>query len=280
MAGNIDPAVQAAINAAIAQVAAQLTTQIQHLQGVQGPQDLVGPPGSAGDGEPRPMVVKSPEDIGFFDPAYEDANNGFIVNAGRHVCYRDIYVFVDRLKDLVKGSTGEQKIKDLIPGCLRGAYLTWYSTELSELEKDLLRSASLDQWINALVRRFKERGAAALQAHQAETYSMTDARSGRTPRAYVQDIMRHAQAAEFSAVYNQLLMAWNNLNLDFRMQIPEPTTTTSLNSFLDSLDSKATTWQERAARRYPSSNGSINSGRNRQPMSKQDRGRTDGFFRQ
>ncbi len=93
--------------------------------GPAGPPGPPGPPGNDGGvpiGESRPVVVKSAEDVGYFDPGYEDSSNtnASIVNAGRHVFYRDVYVFVDRIKDLAKGSTGEQKVKELIPGCLNG----------------------------------------------------------------------------------------------------------------------------------------------------------------
>ena len=46
---------------------------------------------------------------------------------------------------------------------------------------------------------------------------MTNARSDKTSRVYVQDIMKHVKAIEFFFTYNQLLLIWNNFDFDFRM---------------------------------------------------------------
>ena len=158
-------------------------------------------------GDSRP-VIKSSEDIGYFDPDYEDPSgkDSSIVTSGRHSFYRDVYVFTDRLKDLEKGSSGA-KIKEYISGCLKGGALRWQARELTELERDFLREATIERWCTTLIRRFKERGPVALKALQTERYTYADARSGRTPRAYVQEILRHARAAEYDSVYHQLLTA-------------------------------------------------------------------------
>ena len=65
------------------------------------------------------------EDIRFFDPKHRDinstANSRPITNAGKHVIYRDVYVFVNRLRDIVY--LHSDNIKHLIPECLRGVAL-------------------------------------------------------------------------------------------------------------------------------------------------------------
>lgn len=93
------------------------------------------------------------EDIGFFDPSAE--GTGPVTNVGKHVFYRDVYCFIDRLKDMT-GHRGPDKLRNVIPQCLRGSALIWHSTELSDLEKEMLREASLTMWCNALTKRFKQ----------------------------------------------------------------------------------------------------------------------------
>ena len=107
--------------------------------------------------------------------------------------------------------------------CLRGSALLWHSTELSEIEKELLRTASVQQWTIILIKRFKERTTTAVQKLQAEKYTMADARAGKSPRAWVTSMLRYAKAAEFTSVHNQLTVIWNNLALDFKRDIPELT---------------------------------------------------------
>ena len=45
---------------------------------------------------------KSAENINYFDFDYENAKNASIVIVDKHVFYKNIYVFIDRLKNLIK----------------------------------------------------------------------------------------------------------------------------------------------------------------------------------
>lgn len=184
-----------------------------------------------------------PEEVGFFDPEYE--GTGAVVNAGTNVFYRDVYAFVDRLKDLEQ-IKGEEKLRVVLPQCFRGSALIWHSTELCETEKTLLRHANLVAWCETLVTRFKQRTPLALKSLQEAKYTMANAKEKKDPRQFVQEIVRHARAAQITSVYNQLSMAWQNLDWQFRLHIPEPTTQTTLQQFLDQLDMQADTWFEMA----------------------------------
>ena len=87
--------------------------------------------------------------MGYFDSDYQNekeyrAINGPVVNAGKHVYYRDIYMFVDRLKDVARQHDGV-RVRNVVTECLRGSALMWYSIELTELERDLLRDSDLDR---------------------------------------------------------------------------------------------------------------------------------------
>ena len=66
---------------------------------------------------------------------------------------------------------------------------------------------------------------------------MHDAQGRKNPHTYAQAMFRHAGAAEMTSVHNQLTIAWNNLTLDFRRDIPEPTSNTTIAQFLDQLNS-------------------------------------------
>ena len=187
------------------------------------------------------------EEVGFFDPGYEDANDSPIVTLGRHSLYRDVYAFVDRLKDLAK-QRHVDKLRTVLPECFRGECQIWYSIELDEMTKDLLRSVSLEKWYEALIRRFKTRTPKALDLLQKERYTFNDARNGKHPRLYAQNILRYAKAAEVGSIQNQLTMAWNNLAVEFRIHVPEPTPSTSVRHFMEQLDAQADMWWELARR--------------------------------
>ena len=93
-----------------------------------------------------------PEEIGFFDPDCEEP--GLDVAIHRPFYYRDVYAFVDRLKDVALLRSME-KTQAILPQLLRGRALIWYSTELSVSEKDMLKMFTLDYWYMRLIARFK-----------------------------------------------------------------------------------------------------------------------------
>lgn len=190
-----------------------------------------------------PVKEWNPEEIGFFDPGYEGTEP--VVNSGKNVFYRDVYAFGDRLSDMLPVK-GVEKLRTVIPQTLCGSALIWYFTELSNEVKEMLRDGTLDQWRQKLIDRFKERTPIALAKLQSAKYTMNDARDFKDPCAFVQDVMRHAKAANFTSVLNQLLMAWYNLDWEFRLHISEPTTETTVADFLAQLDGKADMWYEMA----------------------------------
>ena len=63
-----------------------------------------------------------------------------MTNIDKYVYYRDVYIFIDRLKVIVK----KNDVKSIISEYLRGIALMWYSTELTDLKRDLLEDLSLD----------------------------------------------------------------------------------------------------------------------------------------
>lgn len=70
---------------------------------------------------------------------------------------------------------GEAVVKINIHGCLRGAALEWYTTELTETEKRLLRNSNLENgWLAELINHFKPRAAEAMAKLQHMSYSYQD----------------------------------------------------------------------------------------------------------
>ena len=137
-----------------------------------------------------------------------------------------------------------EKTRAILPQLLRGSALIWHSTELSANEREMLRLVPLDYWYTKLIARFKERTSNALHALQVEKYTIADARERKSPRIYAQSLFRHAKAAQMTSVYNQLMIAWNNLDWRFRVHVPELKEDTTIQDFLDALDSKASIWKE------------------------------------
>ena len=242
MADASDPVIQGIINQAVQE--GILRYQRESRPGSNAPADgnrfddgTVNPNNSAGR--------LTHKEVGYFDPSYPSTDDSPIANEHGSVFYRDVYVFVDRLEDLVSFK-GEPTVRELVPSCLRGSALIWYTTELTDLEKRGLRNATVKEWCETLITTFKEQTSVALQNLQSERYTMADARKQVHPRSYVQKILRNAKAAQMTSVHNQLTLAWNNLDIEFKAQVPAPSPTTTISGFLNDLDAKASVWYEQA----------------------------------
>ena len=103
------------------------------------------------------------DDVGFFDPELDEGGSDSVVNVGKYVFYKDIFAFVDRLEDLA-AARGENEIREVLPTCLRGAAHIWHSVELTQIEKEYIRAATLTRICRAMIARFKERGAVLLSS--------------------------------------------------------------------------------------------------------------------
>lgn len=87
---------------------------------------------------------------------------------------------------------------------------------------------------------------------QIEKYTTTDAQGGKNSHIYVQSLFRHSKTTQKTLVYNQLMIAYNNLNWRFRVYISEPKEDITIQDFLDVLDGKTSTWRKKIKHHYSS----------------------------
>ena len=137
---------------------------------------------------------------------------------------------------------GEQ-VRNNLATCLRGTALSWYTSELVDGEKRLLKyGKDVDEWITALTSWFKESPGIAMKTIMKEKYTMEVARRHKEPREYAQVILRAAKSASMTEVYNQLFFIYNGLDVEFQRDMTTPTPTTNLSGFLQELDSHKEIW--------------------------------------
>ena len=232
---TISPAVQAILDNMMAQVVKPIEEKTSNLSGLQGPQEPTAP-----------STSWHASDIGYFDPLLDKAyGEGELLTVGRDTYYRNVHLFVERIKDLamIKGAA---LVRNNINTALRGSAQSWYTAELTNLERIGLRSDTngVDAWCTALIARFKEPSGVALTKLTAEKYTVRDARNRREPSAYVQAIIRHARAANIEGVLNQLTFAHEGIAAELRVFIDPPSETTSVSQFIRTLDLKKTAWYE------------------------------------
>ena len=83
------------------------------------------------------------EDIGFFDSNLSvNYGEGEVVLVGKELYYRNIILFIERIKDLVI-IKGYELMRANLNTYLRKIALVWYTSELSYLKRISLRHNSL-----------------------------------------------------------------------------------------------------------------------------------------
>ena len=197
----------------------------------------------------------NPDDVGFFDPFYDSksADTGpAIEHAGKSTYFRDIHVFIDRVKDVARAK-GEEIIRSNLQICLRGSALGWFTTELTENDKRLL-TYNIEEWYRVLLSRWKAPKTQGMSILLREKYSLQDASRRREPREFAQTILRAGQTAELGTIKDHMLLIWNGLDFEFQRDIPEPDSRTDYNHFLESLDRRKYQWWEHASRHSKSQN--------------------------
>ena len=181
------------------------------------------------------------KEVEFFDSATKEIE--FVINFEKHVFYKNVYVFANRLKN-VASLRDENTFKSIISQCLRDTTLIWHSTELSNVEKDIYREMSFDNWYTVLIKRFKEKTLTALINIHFTKYILDDARKQKNSKVFAQNIFRHVKIANMTSTYNQLCMIWNNLNWQFRQHIFQFKKSTTIQFFLKQLDEQFDIWYE------------------------------------
>ena len=185
------------------------------------------------------------KNVDFFDSDYDDdiVDNvdKSIKYFDKHIYYVDVYVFVDRLKNLIS-LRDENKLRIVLSQCLRDYAQEWHSLTLSELKKNLLRIAFLITWYQILIKSFKKRTTQTLQSLQKKQYIMSNAKQQRNSRMYAQNIFRHVKVVEFESIFNQFILIWFNLDYEFRRDILESKSNITIRIFLDQLKEKFDIW--------------------------------------
>ena len=179
--------------------------------------------------------------IEFFDFTAEESRS--VINLSKHVFYRNVYAFVNRLKN-VSFIREKDKLRVVISQCLRSIVFIWHSTELFEIEKKIYRDMSLQNWCNVFIKRFKERVSVALNYLQSIKYTLKDAKKHRDFRTFVQNLFKHVKVANFISIYNQLILIWNNLNWQFRQHVFQLIEQITIQIFLKQLDNNCDIWFE------------------------------------
>ena len=253
----------AAMNTEMANQIGEMRRAIQALANNSpnppGPNEPNGPPVGETTGlpatEPREGGAKlKADDIGYFDPAAEGDSE--IVNNGKHVMYRDVFAFVDRI-ELCVALYSEDQVSKVIHACLRGDALKWHSNEMSLTEKKFYRICSTDEWTKGLITRFKMRKVKALELMRETRYTWSTVRKGETPRQFANRLLYVIKSAGMTDTHDQLIQIYEAIDPELRVNLAEPQEGVGLDQFLTTIDSKYDSWISLAERRVLRANPTV-----------------------
>ena len=201
--------------------------------------------------------VLCPNNVGFFHPDVPDVHGpGPVVAVGSDMIYRDIYIWVDMLSELVNISSTEN-ITQVIQPCLRGSAAIWWLVELTSEEREKLREASLERWSSILIKRFGLPESVASEKFESSRYTpksvalkrfdsswYTPQDLAQPPRVWIHQMIQYSKAADiYDLDFDLLLLAiWVHFDLNLRVDIPIPRTNTTLIEFLEKVDDAYPLW--------------------------------------
>ena len=136
-------------------------------------------------------------------------------------------------------------VKANITTSLWGSALEWYTSELSNFDRDALNNdLGVKSWVNTLSYCFKVPTSVTLDLLTDETYSVDDAPTRHPHAQYVRAIMRHGIGCNIIDVVNQLSFAYRGLAPELRVFVSPPTKSTIAANFIRILEEKQKVWHK------------------------------------
>lgn len=97
------------------------------------------------------------EEVGVFDPEYEDPQDIGMVTVGKDLVFTDVWTFIDRLESFKDGENNQEmeaSILRMFPTLLQGAAIYWWTNELSATKRQAMRSEGYKRVLDVLSQRF------------------------------------------------------------------------------------------------------------------------------
>jgi hypothetical protein len=193
--------------------------------------------------------------VRFFDSqlnSFYDSDD--VVQINRNLYYKNVYLFVKRVKDVVIMFDVEVVRINLLT-CLRDSTQMWYIESLSDLKKKILRTLNeeIDHWCNALLKKFKKFVASTLNYLIIERYILNDVRANRNISSFVFQIMRQAKVANIANLHDQLTWTYNVITSELIKNIDFSDENISIMTFLKNLKTKKNIWHRIYIRKSTSS---------------------------
>lgn len=122
--------------------------------------------------------------------------------------------------------------------------MIWYSTVLSVHKRETLRLVFVNYWYTKLIARFKEKTSDAFNTLHIKKYMIIDTCNNKNLCIYIQAIFFHIKIIQITSIYNQLMIASNNLDKQFQVHIFKPNKDIIIQQCLNAFNAKRLIWHE------------------------------------
>lgn len=185
-----------------------------------------------------------PHDIGFFEPN-DMATEAVEFKDGKTI-YHNVYSFTARIKSKICNDRtsvwSSANVAQMLDQCLKGKAELWYTNELDDLARAGLKTGH-KLWCSTLESRFRMPPGEALRELYSLKYGIDEDRARVNPEDFVQKVILYGNSSGTAVtVYAQLLLAHTLLDGRLRLNVPEPTESTSITTFIQALTSIKATW--------------------------------------
>lgn len=183
--------------------------------------------------------------MGYFDPHLDQIyGEGEIVLVEKDVYYRNVVLFVQCFQSLVIFQ-GAVFVKANIATSLRSSALEWYTSELSNFDRNTLNNDSgVKSWVNTLSHHFKVPMSVAFGLLTDEIYSLDNAQAWQFFAQYVCAIIQHGIGCNIIDIANQLFFAYQGIAPKLRVFVSPSTDLPKAADFIHTLKEKQEVWYE------------------------------------
>ncbi len=184
-------------------------------------------------------------DIDFFDSNFDDKFafiDEAVIHASKNIYYRDVHVFVERIKKMIIVLESEM-IKKNLSSCLRESVLMWHIAKLFDVSRRILfYEKNVNEWMQALIDRFKTQVITTIVNLLRERYTLTNAERNRESRKYVQKIIKWVKFAKMTSSFNQLNIVYNEIDAKLRRDLKKSSKNITIDDYLQLLNDCKDIW--------------------------------------
>jgi hypothetical protein len=201
------------------------------------------------------------EDIGQFNPHYEDPEEVGIVCKGRGIIFTDVICFQDRLQSFLEdeetAAKAEKQILSMFQTLLSGPAVIWWNNELTETMRVQLRREGLEAVTAALRIRFAPDAATATNKFTEAKLTLKDIAEDDT--ALLQFIQRKLRYAHAMGIldnnnnnwYGTMVQIWSSLDYKIKRYLRAPRTLETLSDYMQEVMESRSIFLAAATERYP-----------------------------